>query len=131
MPTGLTEDAGWQIGVSRTLPHPAAVVWDFIKSPEGIALWLGPGAILTPERGTSYRTTDGVAGEVRGYRPPDRIRVTHGSTTVQVTVTPAAGRARAILRFHQEHLESAEGREQRRAHWRHVIDQVALALGGQ
>lgn len=131
MPTGLTKDAGWQIGVSRTLPHPAAIVWDFISSPEGIALWLGPGAVLTPERGTPYRTTGGAAGEVRGYRPADRIRVTHGTTTVQVALSPAADGARTMLRFHQEHLASTEERERQRAHWQRVMDQVATALDRQ
>jgi uncharacterized protein YndB with AHSA1/START domain len=128
MPTGLTKDSGWQIGVSRTLPHPVPVVWDFISGPEGLALWLGPGAHLAPERGASYRTTAGVTGEVRGYRPAERIRVTHGTTTVQTSLTPAADGAGTMLRFHQEHLKSAEEREQRRAHWKHVMDKVAAAL---
>ncbi|MGW1323638.1 SRPBCC family protein [Streptomyces antibioticus] len=128
MPTGLTKDAGWQIGVSRTLPHPVAVVWEFISGPEGLALWLGPGATLTPERGTPYRTAEGVTGEVRGYRPADRIRVTHGTTTVQVALAPAADGARTMLRFHQEHLTSAEERERQRTYWQHVMDRVATAL---
>ncbi|MFC4516441.1 MULTISPECIES: SRPBCC family protein [Streptomyces] len=131
MPTGLTKDAGWQIGVSRTLPHPAAIVWDFISSPEGIGFWLGAGAVLTPERGTPYRTTEGVTGEVRGYRPGDRIRVTYGTTTVQVALTPAADGARTMLRFHQEHLASAEERERQRVHWQRVMDQVAVVLDQQ
>ncbi|MFF9499719.1 SRPBCC domain-containing protein [Streptomyces sp. NPDC014656] len=131
MPTGLTKDAGWQIGVSRTLPHPVPLVWDFISGPEGLALWLGPGALLTPERGTSYRTAGGVTGEVRGYRPADRIRVTHGTTTVQVALAPAADGARTMLRFHQEHLASAEERERQRSHWQRVMDQVAAALDRQ
>jgi uncharacterized protein YndB with AHSA1/START domain len=128
MPTGLTKDAGWQIGVSRTLPHPVPVVWDFISGPEGLALWLGPGAALTPERGAPCRTAAGTGGEVRGYRPADRIRVTHGTTTIQVALTPAADGARTTLRFHQEHLASAEEREQRRTHWQRVMGEVAAAL---
>ena len=131
MPTGRTKDAGWQIGASRTLPHPAPIVWDLISRPEGLALWLGPGTVLTPERGAPYRTTAGVTGEVRGYRPADRIRVTHGTTTVQVTLTPTADGARTMLRFHQEHLASVEEREQQRAHWKCVMDQVAAALDRQ
>ncbi len=128
MPKGLTKDAGWQIGVSRTLPHPVPIVWDFVSSPDGFALWLGPGAVLTLERGTSYRTTEGVAGEVRGYHHGKKIRVTHGTTTVQVALNPAADGARTMLRFHQEHLASVEERERQRAHWQHVMDQVATAL---
>ncbi|MGW2563074.1 SRPBCC family protein [Streptomyces sp. NPDC001514] len=131
MPTGLTKDAGWQIGVSRTLPHPAPVVWDFISSPEGLALWLGPGAVLIPESGAPYRTAAGVPGQVRSYRPADRIRVTHGTTTIQVALAPAADGARTMLRFHQEHLASAEQREQQRAYWQRTLDEVAAALDQQ
>ncbi|ANZ15321.1 SRPBCC domain-containing protein [Streptomyces noursei] len=131
MPTGLTEDAGWQIGVSRTLPHPPSAVWDFISGPEGLALWLGPGATLTPERGTPYRTAAGVAGEVRGYRPGDRIRVTHDTTTVQVALRPTVDGAGTMLRFHQEHLSNADEREQQRAHWQQVMGKVATALDEQ
>ncbi|MFD2683866.1 SRPBCC domain-containing protein [Streptomyces phyllanthi] len=127
MPTGLTKDAGWQIGVSRTLDHAPSAVWEFISGPEGLALWLGPGARLTPERGAPYETAAGVGGEVRGYRPGDRIRVTYGTTTVQVTLT-AAAEGRTVLGLHQERMASAEERERQRAHWRRVMDRVAAAL---
>lgn len=36
-----------------------------------------------------------------------------------------------MLRFHQEHLASTEEREQQRAHWRRIVDQVAAALDQQ
>ncbi|MQA01178.1 MAG: SRPBCC domain-containing protein [Streptosporangiales bacterium] len=131
MPTGLTKDAGWQIGVSRTLAHPPAAVWEFITSPAGLELWLGPGAELTPERGAAYRTTTGVAGEVRSYHPGERVRITYGDTTVQVTVTPAISGAGAVLRFHQERLSDAEERERQRAHWQQVMTAVATTLDEQ
>ena len=96
---GETQDAGFEIGVSRTVPFPRAVVWDFLASPGGQAVWLGPGAALVPQRGQRYRTADGTTGEVRSYRELDRIRLTmrpagwDHDTTVQVTVS-GAGRAR-------------------------------------
>jgi uncharacterized protein YndB with AHSA1/START domain len=46
MPIGKTKDAGWQIGVSRTLAHPADKVWELLTSERGTAVWLGPGAGL-------------------------------------------------------------------------------------
>lgn len=128
MATGLTKDAGWEIGVSRTLPQSPSAVWDFISGPRGLELWLGTGARLTPERGAPYTTDAGTGGEVRGYRLGDRIRVTYGHTTVQVTVSAAAG-GRAVLRFHQERMASAEERERQRAHWQRVMDRIAGALG--
>ncbi|OXY99400.1 hypothetical protein [Streptomyces sp. 2R] len=33
MPTGLTQDAGWEIGVSRTIHRPPQAVWEFITGP--------------------------------------------------------------------------------------------------
>ncbi|MCP3822908.1 SRPBCC domain-containing protein [Streptomyces sp. A3M-1-3] len=127
MPTGLTQDAGWEIGVSKTLPHPPDAVWEFIASPAGVALWLGEGARLSPEKGAAYETAAGVRGETRSYRPGDRVRVTYGPTTVQVAVS-AAGPGKAVLRFHQEHLANAEQRTRQRDHWRAVMAEVVKAL---
>ncbi|MET9799222.1 SRPBCC domain-containing protein [Streptomyces sp. NPDC006368] len=126
-PTGLTKDAGWEIGVSKTLPLPADAVWDFVTSPEGVALWLGATHGLPVEKGAQYTTADGVTGEVRSHRPGDRIRLTYGETTLQVAVT-AAGPGKTVLRFHQERLAGAEERERRRAHWKAVMDRVAAEL---
>ncbi|MFL6120738.1 MAG: SRPBCC domain-containing protein, partial [Actinophytocola sp.] len=63
---GHTRDAGWEIGVSKTVDHPVEHVWSFITSPGGIAIWLGEGVTVLPERGAGYETADGVHGETRG-----------------------------------------------------------------
>jgi uncharacterized protein YndB with AHSA1/START domain len=136
-PTGLTQDAGWEIGVSKTLPIPVSAVWDFITCPEGVALWLGKGAQLPTEKGESYETGDGIAGELRSYRPGDRVRLTYGATTLQVAVSASASASGAgagagektVLRFHQEHLANAVERERQRAHWKAVMADVVQALG--
>lgn len=112
--------------MSRTLPHPLPVVWDFISGPAGLALWLGKEAVFEPRRGGTYRTAGGAEGEVRGYRPSDRIRVTYGTTIVQVAVTTAGDGT--VVRFHQERMAGAEERERQRAHWTAVMDAVAVAL---
>jgi uncharacterized protein YndB with AHSA1/START domain len=130
--TGQTKDVGFEIGVSRTLPHPPEAVWAFLTSAEGVALWLGPGATLEPSRGAPYETANGTVGEVRGYRELDRVRVTSkpaaspNESTVQFTVRPSA--TGTSVRFHQERLTDAEERERRREHWGSVLDQVAAAL---
>ncbi|MFF8830696.1 SRPBCC domain-containing protein [Streptomyces sp. NPDC015131] len=128
MPTGLTRDAGWEIGVSKTLPLPAGTLWDFVVSPEGVGIWLGgTRGPLPTEKGARYETEAGVTGEVRGYRPGDRVRLTHGTTTVQVTVS-ASGPARAVLAFHEEHLPDAAARAARRTHWKAVLSRMEAAL---
>ncbi|MET7638262.1 SRPBCC domain-containing protein [Streptomyces sp. NPDC005438] len=130
-PTGLTRDAGWQIGVSKTLPCAAKELWRLLLSPTGLPLWLGTTPRPAPERGSPYRTAEGTEGEVRGWHEGTRIRLTHHprgghETTVQLTLTPRPHGTQ--LRFHQERLRSAEERQSQRHHWRQVLDQIAQAL---
>jgi uncharacterized protein YndB with AHSA1/START domain len=137
-PVGLTRDAGWEIGVSRTLPYAHEAVWNYLISAARLGLWLGDGARLGAP-GEEYATADGTTGELRSLRPMDRIRLTwlprgwSRQSTVQVSVSPAGTRQepKTILRFHQERLASAEEREGQRAHWTAVMDDVASALGRQ
>ncbi|MGW4895172.1 SRPBCC family protein [Kitasatospora sp. NPDC004240] len=131
-PVGLTRDAGFEIGVSRTLPHPPEAVWELLTSARGTALWLGPGARLATEPGGPVTADDGSTGELRSLHPGARIRLTWrppgrtGPTTVQLTVTPNGGRT--VLRFHQERLADPEERSRQREHWRAVMDAVAAEL---
>ncbi|MEV6442513.1 SRPBCC domain-containing protein [Amycolatopsis sp. NPDC051716] len=129
---GKTADVGWNIGVSRTLPYPAEVVWDFLVSREGVTIWLGPGVELPREPGAEYETANGTVGEIRGFAEGDRVRLTwrpsdwdHDST-VQVRLSGAG--AKTTLRFHQEWLADAEEREQQRAYWQDVTERVVAAL---
>ena len=132
-PVGRTQDAGWQIGVSKTVDHPVEVVWDFITSPEGMAIWLGDDVTVHPERGAPYETADGIRGETRGYRVLDRVRLTwqppdwSHDTTLQLAVSPAGpGRSRLVV--HQERLADATEREQQRRHWKSVVASIVEAL---
>jgi len=130
---GLTRDAGWQIGVSKTVDHPVGDVWRFITSPEGIAIWLGEGVTVLSELGEGYETTAGVRGETRSFRELDRLRLTwqppgwSHDTTLQLTVT-SVGAGRARLGVHQERLANADEREQQRKHWRDVVNALVAAL---
>lgn len=132
---GQTKDVGVQIGVSRTLAHPPEVVWGFLLSPAGLALWLGEGAVLGQEKGARYRTRHGTTGELRSLRELDRVRLTwqpadwDHDTTVQVVIVAAGNGARTSVRFHQEWLADTAERERQRDHWRHVLDDVEAALG--
>jgi uncharacterized protein YndB with AHSA1/START domain len=133
MPVGQTKDAGWEIGVSRTLPVSVDEVWRVLTGDDGVAVWLGEGVVLQPTKGAPYETDDGTVGEVRSFRPLDRVRLTwqpadwdHDST-VQVAVRGDG--SKTMLRFHQERLADADERERQRAHWQAVMDQMATLLG--
>ena len=95
---GRTKDAGFQIGVSRTVPHDAAAVWELLTSSVGLAVWLGE---LTEPHGSRpavrhhqrdpqlppYRSQSGCLAvakrDLRPQRPdlgtPSRRVAAHGS----------------------------------------------------
>lgn len=132
MPVGKTKDAGWQIGVSITVHRPGPEVWDWIVGPEGLATWLGEGVEFSGSKGELYEAADGTHGELRSYRPLDRIRLTwqpsgwaHDST-VQVAIDDRGDRTRIV--FHQERLADADERARQRDHWKSVSERVKRAL---
>lgn len=133
MPVGKTKDVGWNIGVSKTLPHAVDEVWHYITG-EGIAHWLGEGVAHLPGKGEPYRTADGISGEGRSLREGDRVRLTWRpegwthDTTVQVAVTSAASGHGTVLRFHQERLADAGEREAQREYWRRAMERVEDGL---
>ncbi len=129
---GKTKDAGWQIGVSKTVPYPIDQVWALLTSTKGVAIWLGAVAELETTKGAPYRTSAGVVGEVRSFLPYDRIRLTwrghdwDHDTTVQVATVGKDDTT--LLRFHQERLAGPEERKRQRVHWQTVMDAVMTAL---
>ena len=135
MPVGKTKDAGWQIGVSITVDRNVVDVWDYLMSRDGIETWLGAGVKFHGSKGEPYRTADGVTGELRSYRPLDRIRLTwhpeawDHESTVQIALDDKGDRTRIV--FHQERLADAEERKLQRAHWETVAKQVEHDLSHQ
>ena len=108
MPVGKTKDAGWELGVSSTVPLSLEEAWSRLEDP---ARWLGE-----------------PAEDVRSRRPLDRIRVGWHGTIVQVALTTA--KSGTTVRFHQERLADAAERERQRAHWTAVLDRLFPASPG-
>ena len=135
-PTGLTKDAGWEIGVSRTFACDLDHAWTVLTSRPGVERWLGHGVLLPREKGGTYETAEGVTGEVRSFRPLDRLRLTHQapgqaqSSIVQIALNERRGKhgPKTAVTFHQERLTSASAREAQRAHWQAVMDELAPDL---
>jgi len=121
--TGLTKDAGWELGVRTTVPAPLPVVWEYLLG-EGLPIWLGDIEALPTEKGAEYSTKDGVHGSVRGYTKHVRVRVgwkpddwPHDST-LQLTVKEAA--SGTTIAIHHEKLADRDERKMMLGHWKNV-----------
>ena len=127
--TGLTKDAGWQIGVRRTIPASANAIWAALMAPAGLAIWLGPLAKLPERTGTFWQAEDGSRGDVRSYEAERLVRLTWNpasgtpETTLQLRLLPA--KTGTTLAIHQERLTGPAERETMREHWKAVAKQIA------
>lgn len=127
---GETADAGYQIGVRRTLTCSAEQLWDLLLSGAGTRVWLG-GAVDIAE-GTRFSLDDGTSGMISVFRSGSHIRLTWQPlnrptpTTLQIRVIPA--KTGTTLAIHQERLRDGEERTAMRAHWRRVIEELSGRL---
>lgn len=125
MATGLTKDAGWQLGVRRTVPLPVDEVWAYLLG-EGLGTWLGETEL--GDRGDRYETAEGVHGQVRSRSEGLRIRLTwqprgwEHDATLQITLRSAA--TGTTIGFHQERLTSSRQREEMLEHWHGVLTRI-------
>lgn len=128
--TGLTKDAGWELGVRTTVPAPLDAVWQYLLG-EGLPIWLGEIADLPTEKGAAYETTDGVRGTVRSRTEGSRLRISWQpddwphDTILQLTVKEAA--TGTTIGIHQEKLADRDERKLMLGHWKNV----AAALEAQ
>ena len=125
--TGLTKDAGWEMGVRTTVSAPAPAVWQFLVG-EGLPLWLGEIDALPTEKGAAFATADGVRGSIRSFTEGYRVRLTWRpddwphDTTLQLTVKEAA--TGTTIGFHQEKLADRDERRMMLGHWKNVADAI-------
>jgi uncharacterized protein YndB with AHSA1/START domain len=128
--TGLTKDAGWEVGVRQTVDAPLPLVWEYLLG-AGLPLWLGQ-TELRLEKGAQYQTSDGVAGEVRAYTADSKIRLTwhpddwpHDST-LQLSVREVA--TGTTIGIHHDRLADRDERRMMLGHWKNVIVQLVLGV---
>lgn len=131
VPVGRTKDAGWEIGVSKTLGFGVDEVWSVLVGDP--AVWLGDGALVPTAKGEQWQADDGTVGELRSRRENDRIRLTWRPPTwsedsiVQVALK-ATTTQKTVVRFHQERMIDGSQREQQRKHWQAVMERLELAV---
>lgn len=124
---GLTASVGFQIGVRRTLPFFQEEAWELLTSTQGRKLWLGDADSVEIVKGHKFVTQEGTTGEFRVVKPLEQLRLTWqpadfpNTSTLQIRLLSAASSGKTTISFHQDKLESAERREEMKAHWEEVI----------
>ena len=127
---GKTTDAGYQIGVRRTVPASEERVWAALLSPAGQRIWLG--GVTELEEGARFSFRNGISGQIRVHKPWSHLRLTwqppewEAASYVQIRVM--AARSGTTLSFHQDHLRGPAERAAMKAHWEQVIERLSEKL---
>jgi hypothetical protein len=104
-PTGKTKDAGWEVGVRKTVDAPLDTVWAFLLA-SGLP-------ILSYTEGLRVRLT---------WQPGEW----NHDSTLQLTVKEAEHGT--TIAFHQERLSGREERKIMLGHWKDVVQQLDDAI---
>jgi uncharacterized protein YndB with AHSA1/START domain len=129
---GQTAAGGFQIGVQRTVAASPAREWRFVTSRPGLACWLGDTRAFRLKRGARYETAQGAAGEIRGVKAGERLRLTwqprgaKAPSTLQLTFAPTG--TKTAVHFHHEKLSGLAERRRMRQRWSRALDQIAARL---
>ncbi|MET0714626.1 MAG: SRPBCC domain-containing protein [Mycetocola sp.] len=125
--TGPKTDAGWDVGVRKTVTAPITDVWTYLLG-AGLPLWLGEITELPSKKGVRYRTDDGVRGTIRGYTEKKQVRLSWQpedwphDTTLELTLTKAG--EGTTVGIHHEELADREERHMMVGHWHRVLDAI-------
>lgn len=108
--TGLTKDAGWQVGARRTVGVGRREAWDLLTSQPWLHRWSGLTAL------------DFHDPSVRSLAPPRLVRVRTKRSLVQLRLLSAA--TGTTIAFHEDHLPDEDTRRLRKEYWGRLLDDL-------
>jgi uncharacterized protein YndB with AHSA1/START domain len=128
--SGNKKDAGFDVGVRKTVDAPKDKVWAFLLG-AGLPIWLG-NTTLTLEKNVAYETDDDISGTLLTHTAGSRIKLTwqpgewNHDSTLQLTLKETA--VGTTIAFQQERLSGREERKIMLGHWKDVVQQLDDAI---
>ncbi|MNN19423.1 hypothetical protein D3C81_1326660 [compost metagenome] len=126
---GKTKAVGYQVGVRRTFQVTVEEAWNLVTTRQGIEVWLGELSSYDFGVGAQFNTTSGISGEIRVINEHQNIRLTwkkkdwEKASTLQIRTIKQKDN-KCTISFHQENLPSFEVREEMKARWDEVLDNL-------
>lgn len=130
---GQTSNAGFEIGVQKTLPVTVDEAWALVVG-AGRGVWLGAEMPDLEFDAGSTASAEGYQVEIRTIRDRERIRLRWQPpgrpepTVLQLHFGDKGDRT--ALRVHQEKLSNPDERERMKEHWRGVLGRLKVLADG-
>ncbi len=125
---GQTRDAGFQIGVRKTVAVPAETVWNFLFSEEGLTTWLGKISLENFELGKPFKTEEEIEGKIKVFKRNSHVRLSWkpkrwtNTSALQIRVIPS--KEKTTISFHQDKLLDSKQRDEMKKYWDKVIVKI-------
>ncbi len=131
---GQTRDAGFQIGVRKTVAVPVETAWNFLFSEKGLSTWLGKIGVENFELGKPYQTEEEIEGRVNVFKANSHIRLTwkpkHWTNTSALQIRVIPSKEKTTVSFHQDKLMDSKQRDEMKKYWEEVIYKIENELSG-
>lgn len=129
---GLTKNAGWQMGVRKTMDKEFDKVWDFMFSDEGLKIWLGNVKASELEVGKEIHLDNGVFSKIVVFQPFSHMRMkwkkSDWKNTSRLQLRAIRSKKKTVVSFAQEMLLNKVQREEMISHWKGVTKELSKAL---
>ena len=118
------------VHLRRTFDQPVGTIWQALISPQGLARWLGEGAVLGG-KGESYHCLDGSLGVVRSFHPLEQLRLSwhrdEDAPPTLVEIDLAAHGSGSTIELRHDGLDPTQ-RERAELRWAQRFDAFADSL---
>ncbi|HFK5511117.1 hypothetical protein [Elizabethkingia anophelis] len=113
--TGLTKNEGWQFGIRKTVPVKADIVWDFLFSEVGTALWLKD----ANREFSTFSTSSHI-------RTKWKLKKWTNEATLQMRIISNIGKS--TIAFHIDQLLNEDQRAETQQYWSEILNEIILNL---
>ncbi len=129
---GLTKNVGFQFSITKTCPVSPDVAWDFLLSESGIAIWLGDIDFDDFELHKPLITKTGIEAKITIFRADSHIRLAwkpaHWLNNSFIEIRVLTNKGRAKLGLLHTHMMSVGQREEVKAYWNKIVQNMAAEL---
>lgn len=123
-----SKDLGYQVSVSKVFPFSTEIMWEFLLSENGIAIWLGKINLYDFELQKQFVTDEGIEGKLTVFVPDCHLRFKwkpsnwKKQSTVELRVKNSKGKASVI--FHHTGFYKIEQQEELRQYWKSIVTKM-------
>ena len=129
---GLTKNVGFQFSITKTCAVTVEEAWDFLLSESGVSIWLGSIDFQAFELNNPFTTAEGIEAKITLFKADSHLRLAwkpaHWNNNSFIEIRVLTNKGRAKLGLLHTHMTSVEQREEVKAYWTEIFEEMRCEL---